>query len=323
MKAPEFSITQLNPENYGLHPQLPEVFDSTTLSDYQRCPSLFYHRHVLGLTPKLNNPNVALLWGTLWHEAMEIFHEERDIEKAKAHLEAEGKWPAELDFLDEKGRTLERMLKLLDEYAGRYGRTDLLNWTTLRREQPFTIDCRAGDESCPFGGCDLTWSGRMDRIAQNIDGSMWMWDYKTTAWYRQSTADSLKHGLQFKGYYWAACHLVKGQEIEGVVADLLYVVKTKAEMHRFEFDYRRNPAYILEWIENVRGLINQITCFYEDYSHEPEACHKSWRACEDFGSCIFKDIHYTPPLETSRGNTRLNILSEDYVEHRWSPYNDE
>lgn len=314
------SVASLNPENYGLTPRLPEVFDSTMLKDFQRCPSLFYHRHVLGLVPRLGVPNPALQWGTLWHKAMEIFHEERDLGKAKAYIEAN--WPPELDFLDEKLRTLERMSKLLDEYAGRYGRTDLLNWTTLRREQPFTIECGPSDESCPFGGCNLSWAGRIDRIAQHVDGGMWLWDYKTTAWYRQTTADSLRHGLQFKGYYWAACHLVKGQEIEGIVADLLYTVKTKAELHRFEFDYRHNPSYILEWIATVRALITQIMFFYDEYSHEPEAWAKNWNACEDFGSCIFKDIHYTPPLDTARGNTRLNILSEDYVEDRWNPNND-
>lgn len=303
-------VKNYDPAPYGFTPHLPEVFDASMLMDYIDCPSYFYLRHVLGLAPKRDGGNPALRWGSKWHEVMYSFHRERSIPEALRTLHSV--WPDVLNELDAKSRTEPRMERLLLEYAQKYDHIDRSEWHTILREQYFDVECKEED-NCLFGGCGLRWSGRMDRVTEREpSGRVYVWDYKTTSYMRGSFLDELKHGFQIPGYVWAACHLTT-EDVVGAMIDQLYATKTKESMNRYEL--RLTDQHIVEWRDNVKGIISEIRQRYSASSHSPEEWPKNWNQCYRYSTCMFTPIHTTPAFE----DVRMRIMEQDFVEDRWDP----
>lgn len=296
-------------ERFGFKPKLPEVFDASMLSDYVNCPAKFYLRHILGLRfKKFGAP--ALDWGTAWHEAMYALHHEWKIEDAIGAVAKE--WAPTLTEQDPKARTLDRMISLITRYYDQYSKLDQHDYLTIRREEYFEIDCPEGSK-CPFGGCGLSWCGRIDRIVQNRDERVLVWDYKTTSWMRASFYAELEHGFQIPGYVWAASHLLQNRVL-GAMIDVLHTLKNDANLARREFRFYSHN--LIEWRDNVKMWIECIQKDWLKYSHEPEYWRQNRHECDRFSGCQFKPVHYTPEFGD---NTRLRIMREEYIEHRWHP----
>lgn len=296
-------------ERHGFKPKLPEVFDASMLSDYVNCPAKFYLRHVLGLELKgFGAP--ALDWGSLWHTAMYELHKEWEVGHAIGAVSSQ--WSPILTEQDPKGRTLDRMVMILQKYYGQYSKLDQHDYHTIRREEYFEIHCDA-DSKCPFGGCGLSWSGRIDRVVRNRADRVLVWDYKTTSWMRSSFYDELEHGFQIPGYVWAASHLLQNR-ILGAMIDVLHTLKSQENLYRREF--RFHPRMMIEWRDNVKRWIERIHHDFDRYSHDPEAWPQNKHECDRFSGCQFKPVHYTPEFGD---DTRLRIMREEYVENRWHP----
>lgn len=301
----------MNLQEHGLKSELPEVFDASMLRSYVNCPSNFYLTYCLGLQPRMMPEHPSLQWGTMWHKVMELWHTNYNSEEVFNFIN--NNFPPDLDFNDPKARTKERMLDILVKYVKQYGYADQEHWETIRAEQYFEIHC-GHDDPCPYGGCDLDWCGRMDRIARNLKtGAIHNWDFKTTAWFKKTTFTEHKNGFQMKGYYWALKHLIQNQEVEGTIVDLLHTTKTKDDLMRHPI--RWHESQIEEWVANTRNIIESIKDDYFAWHDDPEGWHKNWHHCEDFGGCMFRDVHYTPDIK----DVRLSILSEDFEERRWDP----
>lgn len=56
-----------------------DVLDATKINAFQRCPRYFFYEYLLGW--RSNEPNLNLIFGSAWHEALEIFYRAGNFDK--------------------------------------------------------------------------------------------------------------------------------------------------------------------------------------------------------------------------------------------------
>lgn len=300
--------------DYGLHPKLPEVPDSSMLNDFLNCESMFYHAHVLGLRKKGPVP-AHFEWGTRWHNVMYTYYHDYDVSEALDVLVTD--WPSCLDDLDPKNRTLDRMVTAFQRYVKERGEPERADWSILRREQYFDVECPEHNESCPFPwkGCGLRYCGRWDRVDTQLrSGNSYIRDYKTTSYLAADFYDKLRVGIQIPGYVWAQSHIIPDHPARRATIDVLHCTKTKLDIPlRREFRY--TDEELEEWVWNVKRIWAKILFMYEHFADNPDAWTKDWNECKRLWPCNFLSVHHTPDIR----DTRLRILSQDYKEDRWNP----
>ena len=64
------------------------IFDSSSLSDFQRCPRRFYHRWIRGIVPR--RTAAALNAGEQVHRCLAAFTQTSDVETSIATLKGDG-----------------------------------------------------------------------------------------------------------------------------------------------------------------------------------------------------------------------------------------
>jgi CRISPR/Cas system-associated exonuclease Cas4 (RecB family) len=289
----------------GLNPIRPDFLDSSALSDFARCPSYYYLRHVMGLRRKYPTPGAttAMDWGTCWHKVLESYHEAgQDV---SAGLEALNlHYPEEIQpSSDRMKRSKERMAKALFDYHERYADLDA-EMEFVRHEQHFSVYSEEDD---------LAWDGRIDSIRRR-KGVIAPWDYKTTSRMGDSYFDQFELSFQFPGYVWAARQLT-GEPINEIVVDVYYTISRSHDFFRRTFRYTEED--LAEWVSNVKLWRDRINLLLDNHLHDPEAWPKNWTQCNWWygRKCPFFDVHSASP----QGDLRLEILKQDYEEVRWNP----
>lgn len=298
--------------DHGLNPVRPEVFDSSMVNDFLRCPAYFYLRHVLGLRPKSDGEVSHLSWGTKWHEAMYDYHVGYDLDAAVESLDP---WPDILNETDRHGRTYPRMILLLEDYHNRYADRDKARVEVLRREQYFDVMLEAGDPT-PWGEpspVDFRWCGRMDKIKKD-DGREIVVDYKTSSRMSANYVDQHKHGVQIPGYIFAGSMLI-GKFIKTAEIDVAYCLKNDHDFFRLPIRY--TPDHMSEWLTNTKKILDNMNAYLDDGLVDPTTWPQHRNACFEWGRlCDFGAAHHTPNFG---GDTRWQILADEFVEDRWDP----
>jgi hypothetical protein len=294
---------------YGLRAIRPEVIDSSMLKDFVDCPSLFYLRHVLGLRRKVRDPEreAPLDWGTLWHKMQELFGITGDVIESLRYLEDH--WPDSIVMeTDKHGRSKERIARIFFDYVEQYGKQDQEDFELLRPEQFFDVyDEEAG----------LRWCGRIDRVERRRRTKrIQIRDYKTTSRMGSYYFEQFDFSFQLPGYVWGSSHLLT-EPVTEVMLDVLYTLKGSHQFFRRTFRY--TPERLSEWRNNVLIYMNQLHTMLDNHLHEPEKWGKNWNHCTQWGLCSFADVHFLP----ATGDTRLRVLSNDYIEDRWDPRREE
>jgi hypothetical protein len=208
-----------------------------------------------------------------------------------------------------------RMREIAIQYVERFALEDDQRFEFLdRAEQYFDIWCPPDNPHCPYPwhGCNLRWCGIMDRQAVERGDRDLAWDYKTTSRMEGTYWERYKFSFQIPGYVWACSHLL-GTLAYGAKLDVLYTLKASHEFFRRTFKYE--PIQIAEWLHNTRTCIEDIQGWWQRAPDDPEAWPKNWQDCTRYRECMFSDIHFRLPDP----ETRLRIMSEDYVEERWDP----
>lgn len=297
-------------ESYGLYPQIPDAMDSSRLKDFVDCPSQFYLRHILGLRPKILTPDYTgkFDWGTCWHFVLEAYHRDSDdpsqgdIEKALATLEET--YPEYLTpDIDKYNRSKERMIKQLFAYHEKFQSANA-EYEILRHEQFF--DYYSEED-------DLRWCGRIDSIRRKIrGGTIRVWDYKTSSAMGSNYFPQHELGFQFPGYVWAANQMFT-DEVLDITIDVMYTISRSFEFFRRTFRYDQYKR--AEFVQNVKYWIKQIHYLCANHLYEPWAWGQNRNECTRYGKCLFFPVHDIHP----KGETRLRILSNDYVSDRWEP----
>lgn len=296
--------------DYGLNPRAPEVIDSSMLRDFMDCPSMFYLRHVLGLRKKFGKSDEAkFAWGTAWHGLQEAYWKALLAESPEPAIEAlswlNENFPSSIsEETDRHGRSKARMIKIFFQYLEE--KIPEINeiYETIRLEQFFDVF----EEEL-----GLRWAGRIDGLRKKrSNGKRVVWDYKTSSKMGPGYFETLEHGFQFKGYVWAF-NKISTEACDEIVADVLYTVKNSHAFFRRTIRY--TPVELGEWERNTKQILHRMHYLLDNHLFDPEAWDKNYQECNRYGFCSFTNVHFTAPI----GDSRLRILSDEYVEDRWDP----
>lgn len=282
----------------GFEPKAPETLDSSMIGTYLSCPQKFYLEYILGLKPK--GEKVALTFGTLWHDVMELM-ETSGVGDAVELIESN---IATFSIHDQKNRTAQRMKEDLAAYMIKYTNEDKL-LETLALEQAFDLELPNGIRYC----------GRMDKVEKNkTSKKVGVRDYKTTTFFTKNYFDNHELGIQIKGYIWALQQLMPADEVDHAVLDVYHILKNETKWYRRTFNYR--PALIQEWLVNICMIADEIMNLVANHLHEPEYWYlNAGQRCSDYGGCQFLLVHQLPP---ERGN-RERLLAHEFEIRRWDP----
>lgn len=289
----------------------PNTYDNTRLSDFKRCPRLFYFRHVLDWVP--NNKRIPLTFGSAWHKAMEyVWAHAPDILRNGGHIrdvfpgayeEFLKEWESlgmprvlsadeEKDYAPRTPRVAQNMLLGYLESRARTILTDP-SLTVIAVEKAFAVPV---DPENP----DNFYVGRIDKIVQHR-GLIKGIEHKTTTQYKKggpfrgTFLDSFSPNSQVDGYQYALHLLYPTEKLGGVWVDAALV-------HRSEEGFMFIPIELQTqmldaWLWDVQYWIAMVNASKEDLqSVRPDhkvmtAFPKNTNSCFDFGSaCTYIDV---------------------------------
>ena len=304
------------------------LYDNTRLSDFKRCPRLFFFRHVLNWNPK--GTKAPLVFGSAWHSAMEVvWGNLAKIEKDKqgvvkaAYAAFLKTWQDEgmdfpLSYEQEKdlsprtpGRAFEMIAAYVAERSGRFS-----DFEILAIEQPFIVPLDPNDS-------ELFYVGKIDKIVRYRSKILGI-EHKTSTAYAKSGGfrtlflESFSPNSQVDGYQYALHMLYPDGLAGGVWVDAALVHK---EHEAFQFiPVEKQLKYLDSWLWDTKSWISRVEdekanlCLQTDLDDYMAAFPKNTNSCWDFNSaCAYHGIcrAWANPLGRS--------IPEEYVEEKWDP----
>ncbi len=254
------------------------VLDYTTISDFLTCRKRYYWRHRMNLVPKV--VSTPLLFGSAWHKAMEAYWTEKGdpvVVFTAAYKDVE---VAEGDK-----RTLDRGLKVLDDYIKRY---------PLGMFEVIASEC---SHSRSING--LTYCGRMDKGIL-WGGDKYVMEHKTTSQLGFTFFNQFALNHQVDGYIWLGVD--KFGECAGVLIDAVLIAKTKFNCMR---DVATRTAEDTEKFEmELQDIAVNIR-----WAIDNDSFPKNKSMCQYYGECPYRDACLY------RGDKR--IIEGRYRVSRW------
>ncbi len=250
---------------------MPTSFDYTSLSTFLVCRRKYYWRIVRGIVGK--EPPLAAEFGRCIHLALDIWHKERNLDKAIEAFCTEFK-----ESPDDEKRTIAVGKKLLSLYAEKYAHE---SFKILATEQEF-------DVPLPLPPFHLI--GRIDKII-DWDEAVLVLDHKTTSRLGGEFFYKIRPNMQFDGYIFAA-RQIGFPTCSGIVLDALLVAKgltIPSQLSRLtplarSVDFRSEQD-ISRYIKNVLSIIRDLEqCYTLDEWYE------NTESCCDFIECPYRRI---------------------------------
>lgn len=282
----------------------PNLYDNTRLSDFRRCPRLYYFRHVLHWVPDYKR--IPLTFGSAWHKAMEyVWAKAPGILQGGGHIrdvlpgameEFLKEWeslgmPRILSAEEEKDlapRTPRIAQNMLIGYLESRERTIFRDPSlqVLSIERAFAVPV---DPENP----DNFYIGLIDKIVRHR-GVIKGIEHKTTTQYkkgapfRNSFIDSFSPNSQVDGYQYALHLLYPNEKLGGVWVDAALVHRSE---EGFLFIPVEQQTQMLDaWLWDVQYWIAMVNASHEDLQKvRPDhrvmtAFPKRTEACFDYGS---------------------------------------
>lgn len=305
------------------------LYDNTRLSDFKRCPRLFFFRHVLGWVPK--GTKVPLVFGGAWHSAMEVvwgtITRQQDISAetlTKAayaafleHWEREG-MPANMSYEQIKElspRTPGKAFEMIAAYVADR-RSRFSDFEIIAIEQPFMVPLDPNDP-------ELFYVGKIDKIVRYQGKKVLGIEHKTTTAYSKSNSfkslflDSFSPNSQVDGYQYAL-HMLYPGEAGGVWVDAALVHK---EEEAFKFiPVEKQLRYLDSWLWDTREWIKAVEgqkaelCLTDSSDPYMRAFPKNTNSCWDFMSaCAYHHLCKAWPNPLGRD------MPEEYEHRKWDP----
>lgn len=299
-----------------LQPSPPEAFDNSMLSTFQRCPRKAFYEYYLDRAS--DGKNWSIQFGVAYHRFREVLE--------KAYISACRKDDRPLHAVEDKLFDLawSEALKVeggfedppAESRKSYLHKTRLLsscedafeNWREEKRgstfdviyaEQPFELELPNGEY----------YTGRMDQIVRLNGRKLWVRDFKTTSRMGRTYAKNFDPNNQMTGYVWAAQQL-SGQDVEGVIIEVLYNTKNNGpEFHQFLST--RTPEQVAEWEREISYEVDTARQYEEDMMFP-----KRTTACSDYGGCFYRDA-----CSKSHWRTRERWLESNTIHSHWDPMN--
>ena len=235
------------------------MYNSSCISDYMGCPKLFYFAWILGLEPKETKP--ALLFGSVFHEALLSWYKEEGVEEA---LKKFDKIPSTITDDHRTGAWGKAVFK---QYIERY-KTEV--GKTLHLEVKFRVEIG-----------ERLYGGTIDRI-EDWDSSIYVDDHKTTKQLGLSFFNAYRPHPQIDGYCFACRELVG--KCAGAIINGISVAKNPKD--RFQrFPSSRTDAEMDMWKTDFTDITDDIE---RDIKRKHYPRHTSY--CNRWGKCKFWEL---------------------------------
>lgn len=250
---------------------------SSVLSTIKLCPQRAHFSYDLGLVSKNAKPSIDLVFGTIVHKSIELFH--------KQSKEAALEYLHEVEFEQTNAKSRLKAITLFNSYV----ETEPLDLIDYEKDFTFKIGKHV-------------WKGRFDGVA-NLFDSLYIVDHKTTNPYFLST----KPDDQFIAYWMGGrifYHEVKGVIVNSLDPASLVVKRIIVSYTKDEFEHWRDETKLL--------LAFYQRCFNVGiFPKTPKACIAYGRQCP------FRILCTSPPEVHERIIERYYDVSVEKKEKNW------
>jgi hypothetical protein len=275
-----------------------QVLDSTKIQSYMRCPRKFFYEYVLGWRSEV--PSIHLVFGSSWHLAMEVLHDEGYTAEAcaKGYLAAETEYrksfPPEWDE-GNKPKTMANLLRALPQYCERYAEDD---FEVLHIEIAGSVAVAEG-KLLHF---------KTDTICRNQQGQVFSLEHKSGGRFSTMWLNQWRQKMQIGVYSHVLYCMFDPQEVYGVIINgaffanepkrklngELYTNARDNEFHRVPS--RRSLQAMEGWLVEVLALYNRILADYDKLAEEDDqqnimtSFQRNTESCTDYGGCPYLDV---------------------------------
>jgi len=224
-----------------------DVLDATKLNAFQRCPRFFFYQYVLGWRP--DAPQLALIFGIAWHEAMEVFYREKSWNKGtvdRAYDAFMGTYRKDYDELDDEGNRPKdpgTAYKALHHYADHFRGEEAV---ALFVEVPGTVPIFP-DKQIHF---------KIDTIMQGPEG-IFCREHKTSGQDTKAGRDTWHTAIQPKIYNHAlVCHFGM-EKVFGTKVTITFFRKTLST-DTVEVLCRDTPDMMEDWLWGMQYKVREL-----------------------------------------------------------------
>lgn len=227
-----------------------DVLDSSKLSTFQDCPRKFFYRYLLGWESE--DPSIHLVFGSAWHEAMEVLFEDgpdysnERIMEAYSRLESvyRESFPVEAEDESREPKTPQNALDALVSYSERYTPRDTFttNYVEVAGTVPITRD-----KLIHF---------KIDVVVEKDNGDIWIIDHKTTGRKSRSWQEKWDLVIQPWAYIHAAMQLWGVDRVQGMLINGTVFRKTDNEHVRMKVRKTMEDMQVGMW--EARHWIQQL-----------------------------------------------------------------
>lgn len=268
--------------------------DYSMMSTFLTCRRRFYFRYDQHLVPKV--PTLPLAFGSAIHEALNVWHDKRDVENMVAKFHVTYKEDIERD----------------DKRTNALGEWILRNYATAYANEPFKVIGNEQSFELPLPN-GTSFIGRIDKIV-DWDGAIWIVDHKTTSSLGYHYSKKVEPNMQLTGYVWAARRLGYPKCV-GVLVDAILVAKGLLDSSRrakltplARFDAYISEERLAEWVQTLDCVQRDILACYQESQWYP-----NWDACTYYGECPYRK------LCVEDGDVRHKLVALDYEKSVWDP----
>ena len=269
-------------------------FDYSMMSCFLTCRRRYDFRYNKNLVPKV--ATLPLHFGGAIHEALDVWHAERDVDRAVVRFHEMYKEDLERD----------------DKRTNSMGEWILRNYAKTYAYEPFKVveNERSFELGLPNGNKFI---GRIDKVVE-WDKMFWVMDHKTTSSMGYAYGKRVEPNMQLTGYVWAARQLGYPKAV-GVLVDAILVAKgllqasSRARLTPLaRFDSYISEQRLEEWNQTVKMIQHDIhQCTAQD------VWYPNWDACTYYGECPYRKLCKEDP------DVRDKLLPIDYEESVWDP----
>lgn len=223
-----------------------DVVDSSKIQTFMDCPRKFFFRYVLGWTS--DEPNIHLVFGSAWHEAMEhlmnhgLSEDQAFLAFDKFREKYKEEYPDMFMEPDHASKNTENALKALHQYVREWKTID--NFKTLYTEVSGSVPINE----------DVLLFVKIDTIA-DFDGEIWSLEHKTTGRKTQSWMNKWTSKIQV-GSYSHFLNVAYPDRFEGIKINGAILRKKSNEFLRIPV--RLSDAQMRYWLWEVNHWVEQI-----------------------------------------------------------------
>lgn len=271
-----------------------DVLDSSKIQTFQDCPRKYFFQHILGWRPE--KPNIHLVFGSAWHEAMEyLLNHDYSIESVQGAYQRfmkayDEQFPHDWLEPNHRSKNPEKAMQVLVDYAKKWEQD----------HQDFDVLYTEVAGTAPISEEDVI-HFKIDSVIQDPRG-YWSFEHKTTGRNSQSWRNKWDLITQVGTYIHALYCAFPPEEVQGTIINGT-VFKKNHEFLRIPVHRRGSVMAFWLWETNYYiDLIKRNMEWLAESSPSDDimmAFPRNPQSCTKYSGCPYPDFcaHKCNPLQ--------------------------